>query len=340
MSYLRNCWYVAGFPHEIGRTPMTRMFLDEPVLMYRREDGGLVAMDNRCPHRMAPLSDGKLIDDAIQCPYHGLQFDGTGACVKLPSGGLAPPRARLKVYPVVERHAAVWIWMGDPALADAARIPDFSCVENPAFGWFDGYLHARANFQLLVDNLLDLSHAEFLHPMLASDGWGARNKQTIRQDGNTVFVNNVAEDDNIIPLMAQIKPDMGKIGTMIQTERWEAPGLLELNINYYSDGDKFEIPSGHYLTPETRLSTHYFVRGGQGIDPGNEALSNGMKEGVLTLFQTEDIRLIEAQQRHIGDGDLLMHDPAILQGDAGSMRARRWLAKLIREEQALHAVAA
>ena len=334
MTFLRNCWYVAAYPDEIGRTPMARTFLDEPVVLYRKEDGEVVALDNRCAHRLAPLNQGRLVGDVIQCAYHGLQFDSTGTCVKLPSGGLVPPRAKLKVYPVAERHAVVWIWMGVPALADPAAIPDFSSIENPEYGWFNGYLYAKANYQLMVDNLLDLSHSEFLHPQLSSPGWSARNEQTVTQVGDTITVDNVAHNDNILPLMAQIMPQMSKVGTTKQMQRWDPPALLQLSVDYYAGDDSFMIPSGHFLTPETQASTHYFVRGGQSINPGSAEFTEGMKQGVLHIFGSEDVPMVEAQQRFIGDGDLMLHDPAILTSDLASTRARRWLAKKIRDEQA------
>ena len=333
MAFLRNCWYIAGFVSDIIRTPIARTLLNEPVLLYRREDGGVVAMSNRCAHRMAPLDRGSVVGDDIKCPYHGLQFGPDGACTKLPSGGLAPPRARLQVYPVVERHAMAWIWMGEPALADPGTIPDFACVENPEFGWFDGYLHVKGNYQLMVDNLMDLSHAEFLHPMLASPGWSTRARQSVTQQGHTVTVRNVAENDNILPIMAQLKPSLGKIGTSVQVERWDPPSHLYLGVDYHSGDDSFRFAGGHFLTPETEKTCHYFVRGGQGLDPGNSALNASMKEGVMAIFQHEDLPIIEAQQVLIGDGDLLEHDPAILENDAGSTRARRLMRKLIAAEQ-------
>ena len=337
MTFLRNCWYVAGYPHEVSRKPIFRSFLDEPVLMYRKEDGELVAMDNRCAHRLAPLNAGQLIGDNIQCPYHGLQYDPAGACVKLPIGGLVPPRAKLRVYPIAERHGLLWIWMGDPVYADIREIADFSYLLDDAYGWFDGYLHAEANYQLLVDNLLDLTHTEFLHPLLKSEGYNARHEQQIEQSGDTITIHNIAVDDNILPLMAQLKPRMGKVGRSVQTITWNPPSLLHLSIEYYSGDDDFIIPSGHFLTPETKFSTHYFTRGGQAIDPGNADFTEGMKQGVLHIFGTEDIPMIEAQQKHLGDADLMIHDPAILRTDAGPTRARRWLAKRIRQESDVQA---
>ena len=340
MTFLRNIWYVAGHAEETADAPFARTFLNEPVLLYRTEAGSLVAMDDRCPHRMAPLHRGKVVGETIQCPYHGLRFDGTGACVAMPLGGDAPPRAKLRVYPIVERHSLLWIWMGDPDRADAAPIPDFSDRDDPAVGWFTGVIHAKANYQLLVDNLLDLTHSEFLHPFLASPGWAGRNRQTVTQQGSQITVVNIAENDNILPVMAHFKPSLGKIGRTVQTERWQAPSLIRLSVDYFSGDDSIVLPSAHMLTPETETTTHYFVRGGQHLDPSNAEMTAQMRAGVLAVFQNEDIPLIEGQQRYLGDTDLMAHEPAILTADKGAILARRHLAKLIRAEQSQMAVAA
>jgi phenylpropionate dioxygenase-like ring-hydroxylating dioxygenase large terminal subunit len=333
MPYLRNIWYVAGHTEELDQGPIGRTYLDEPVVIYRTEGGQVVALDDRCPHRFASLHSGKVIGEAIQCPYHGLRFDGSGACVAAPSGDRPPPRARLRAYPVVDRHSLLWIWMGDAARADPALIPDYSDRDDPSTAWFTGVLHCRANYQLMVDNLLDLTHAEFLHPFLSSEGWSHRNKQTVKQEGDQITILNVAEQDNILPFARQLKPDMGTIGTTIHTERWDAPSLVRLSVDYYSGDEKLLTPSAHMLTPETERSTHYFIRGGQTIDPANFALTQGSREAVLAVFRTEDIPLIEAQQRNLGDGELMDHDPAVLVFDKGAIMVRRYLAKRIKQEQ-------
>jgi phenylpropionate dioxygenase-like ring-hydroxylating dioxygenase large terminal subunit len=106
---------------------------------------------------------GRLVGDILQCHYHGLRYDATGACVRVPGQDTIPPGACVKAYPVVERHRWLWIWMGDPALADPAAIADFHWLDDPAWGAKTQYLHVQANWQLIVDNLLDLTHLAFVH---------------------------------------------------------------------------------------------------------------------------------------------------------------------------------
>ena len=161
--FLRNYWYVAASDHEVERRPVGRIILGEPIVFYRLEDGTPVALEDRCAHRHLPLSMGKLVGDTLQCHYHGLRYDKTGTCVRVPGQDLIPRSARVKCYPVVERYHWLWIWMGDPALADPDKITDFHWFDDPNWGAKGHYLHVNANWQLIVDNLLDLTHLAFVH---------------------------------------------------------------------------------------------------------------------------------------------------------------------------------
>lgn len=108
-TYLRNTWYVAGWASDLGAEPKQRTFLEEPVALFRDADGVAHAITGRCPHRFAPLGHGTVVDGALMCPYHGLRFNGAGHCVHNPHPGGQLPDANLQVYPLVERHALLWI---------------------------------------------------------------------------------------------------------------------------------------------------------------------------------------------------------------------------------------
>src|SRR5215813_10997074 len=161
--FIKNFWYVAAYDHEVAREPFGRMILGEPIVFFRKEDGTPAALEDRCVHRHLPLSMGKLVGDHLQCHYHGLRYDCTGRCVKVPGQNTIPPSAQVKSYPVVERYRWLWIWMGDPALADPDKITDFHWLDDPNWGAKGSYLHVKANWQLIVDNLLDLTHLAFVH---------------------------------------------------------------------------------------------------------------------------------------------------------------------------------
>ena len=129
--YLRNVWYVAGWADELGEKPQAKIFLEEPVALFRDEAGIARALYGRCPHRFAPLGAGCVIDGTLACPYHGLRFDGSGTCVHNPHQGEEPPKASVPAFPLVERYRLLWIWLGDAALADPATIPDFAWLDDP-----------------------------------------------------------------------------------------------------------------------------------------------------------------------------------------------------------------
>src|SRR5580704_1213723 len=114
MAMLRNSWYVAGWASELvhGRL-LGRTYLNEPVVLFRQTDGTPVALSDRCPHRFAPLHLGKQLGDVVQCGYHGLEFGSDGRCVRNPHGKGAPPGAKLRRYPLIERYDLLWIWPGE-----------------------------------------------------------------------------------------------------------------------------------------------------------------------------------------------------------------------------------
>lgn len=161
----KNCWYVAAMGHEVKRELLPRTLLGEPVLLYRREDGTVAAIENRCSHRRVQLSLGKLIGDTVQCGYHGLAFAADGQCVRIPNQTRIPPQACIKGYPIVERDGFVWIWPGDKTLARDELVPDFSevCSSGRYAGRPASTLKVEAPALFNIENVLDLSHVSFAH---------------------------------------------------------------------------------------------------------------------------------------------------------------------------------
>jgi len=158
--WMRNAWYVAAFASEVRRSILPRKLLGESIILYRSEAGAPVAMQDRCPHRFAPLSRGKVVQGTLECGYHGLTFDGSGHCVRNPHGPILSNIA-VRHYPMIEAYRALWIWMGEPEKADASSIPDFSVFyDHERFATVSGYVRIEANYQLVTDNLLDLTALE------------------------------------------------------------------------------------------------------------------------------------------------------------------------------------
>jgi phenylpropionate dioxygenase-like ring-hydroxylating dioxygenase large terminal subunit len=272
----------------------------------------------------------------IQCAYHGLRFDGSGRCTLNPHGDKTIPEAlRVGTYRLAERHGIVWIWMGDAALADAAAIPDFSIVgDSSRYAAAGGYTHVKANYQLITDNLLDLSHVEFLHPGLRTEG-GHAPRLELKQEGDTVW--SMRYRDNVPPnqLLKMFWSD--RLGDSRAHMRWDPPSLLMLDVGITGVGRPVEegvaVPSAHLLTPETARTTHYhwaFLRNARIHD---EALTATIKALGNQAFDKEDKPIIEWQQANMGTTDLAALHPVLLQPDAPAARARRVLAQRIAQER-------
>jgi phenylpropionate dioxygenase-like ring-hydroxylating dioxygenase large terminal subunit len=164
VTYRKNVWYVAGWSEELSDQLLSRRLFDRQILLYRKADNTIAALADRCPHRFAPLSLGTRSGVAVQCGYHGLTFDGSGACIHNPFSDKIPAAARVQSWAVVERYDIIWLWGGDPAEAEYALIPDFSMIQNSeAVKAVNGYTLIEAPYEFATDNLMDLSHIEFVH---------------------------------------------------------------------------------------------------------------------------------------------------------------------------------
>ena len=225
--FIRNAWYVGAWDYEVGRKMLRRTILNEPVVLYRRQDGVPVALEDRCIHRNAPLSEGQLLGDNVQCPYHGLQFDETGNVVCIPSQTKIPKEAKIKKYPVIERYHWVWVWMGPPELADPQLIESFHWMDSPGWGFGGDRFYLEANYQLLVDNLLDTTHLTFVHPTtLGTDDFAGSECNTTKE-GKKVIVTRWLMDKTPAPFHQQ----MGEFPTgakeALTNGRWDPIAELQ-----------------------------------------------------------------------------------------------------------------
>ncbi|MBA2933493.1 aromatic ring-hydroxylating dioxygenase subunit alpha [Sphingomonas sp. CGMCC 1.13654] len=337
MPFLRNAWYVTAWSEALIKDPIRITILGEPVAIFRNDEGEAVALGDVCPHRFASLSQGKIHGDTLECPYHGLRFDRSGACVHNPHGdGVVPPGARVRSFPLIERHHAIWIWPGDPALAEPASIPDFSVYDRSDIVSSRDYLHVDAHYELINDNLLDLSHAAFLHPFLTTEGFAGRSRAKVEQDGRAVHSYLWNDDEPLTPLFRLVWDGDGDRVDMRSHMHWTAPSNLFLDVGITEVGGEPEdgpwLPSAHLLTPETETSTHYFWMVGRNRQPENDELGGILHNGIKQAFETEDEPMIARVAANMAGRDFWSLRPAILAGDAAAVRARRMLAKLIREE--------
>lgn len=333
--YLMNRWYQAGWSDEVAAgKPLVRTLLDQPVLFWRDEAGALHAVLDMCPHRFAPLSRGTIGEDRVTCGYHGLAFGSDGQCVHNPFGPITSTM-RVRTFPVVERHLAIWFWPGDPNKADAALLPDVSFIEESApSSRIIGHMPTAADYRLLSDNILDLSHADYLHPT-SLGGVMTDATATTREQGDKIVARWEAHGAEPIPAARASIPEGAKADFWIEVE-WQAPALMVLATATTEAGTpstaKDEARTLHNMVPETATSTHYFYCSVRGFLTDDPEFSAYIRKALLNAFENEDKPMIEAQQRRIGSRDFWSLKPLLLKTDAAAVRARRKLDGLIEAE--------
>lgn len=336
--FVKNSWYVAAVANELNGGLLARTILREPIVLFRMPDGGLAALEDRCCHRNAPLSKGTLTDRGVRCGYHGLLFDADGACVEVPGQPTVPPGASVRNYPVVERWGWVWLWMGPLALADESMIPDFHLLDTDGWRSHGERLHLRCHYQLIVDNLLDLSHITFLHGRTIGNPAVAETPVKTERLDDRVRVTRWMLDVPPPPTFVRLAGFTGNI------DRWQIataapPAFVWLEVGGAEagtgapDGDRgkgIERWNLNAVTPETDASSHLFW-----AECRNFALDD---DGVTTLLHQqihdtlmEDVDMLEAQQRM---NALQPNAHRIdINADAGPLQARRIVDRLRAEEQ-------
>ena len=348
--FLRNHWYAAGFADEIGRSLVARTILGDDLLFYRREDGSPVALDNRCAHRRLPLSMGVLIGDAVQCGYHGLLYGSDGACVSIP-GQTNVPDIRLRSYPLIERHRYLWIWMGDPARADPALLPDFARLENPDVGLTRIRLKPECHVQLVIDNLLDLSHLAYVHNTTTGNPAVAENALVKTEvAGDVVQVKRWIRDVVPAPTFVEFGGYNGRVN-LWQVSEFRPPSYIR--VSYGSAPAGTPMPEGddiwsqgnwgfqvfHGLTPETERTTHQFryVVYDRGL--GDAAVAAEFCRQCDQIIR-EDLLVFAVQQRALdADGALpsVVGARLAIHADGGLLQARRINERLAREAESVAA---
>jgi phenylpropionate dioxygenase-like ring-hydroxylating dioxygenase large terminal subunit len=336
MNYLRNCWYQAGWSKELGcENSLARTLLETPLLFLRSPNGEISALHDRCPHRFAPLSAGMIAGGRVTCGYHGLVFDGTGACVHNPHGVVTSALC-VASFPAVERHTAIWVWLGDSGTADPALIPDLSYIDaTPETARIAGYVPTRAHYELLSDNILDLSHADFLHPA-SLGGMMVSAKTSSRTEGDDVIVEWDARNCEPPGAFKTQVPPPGKADIWVEV-RWSAPAVMTLATFGEPTGTP-RIPEStaltlHNMVPETSTSSHYFYCNTRPYRTEDQDFTAFLRATLEAAFTQEDKPMIERQQTRIGAADFMALGPALLTVDAAAVRARRKLAELIAREK-------
>lgn len=356
--FILNSWYIIAEPAELEAGGIVgRTILGMRIAVFRLESGRLASFEDACPHRSVPLSLGRVDGEILRCAYHGAEFDADGRCRKVPGQKAAPGRARVRVYPVIERLGYIWVWTGDPALAaDETSLPEgFGPSGDPS--WLGGYGHMesiQSDYRLINDNLFDITHAEFVHP----ESFGGPEVQYYRnaRPGTDYLDQGMTFEigDRVIRFRthaAKLGPEGGPLWRSMLAESrglsdwldpidfrmdvvWSAPVYTSFRIQVRPAGQPeaapVEICNLHAAVPETTSSSHYFYRS---VRNYGDASSNASFIEAARFVFDQDKPILEAQQRVIGGSDLLDRQPISFAGDRLQLEGRRILARLASAER-------
>jgi len=335
-----NQWYVAGFVWELQDKPLARTLLNRPVVLFRTESGEVVALEDRCCHRSVPLSCGSLEDGGIRCGYHGLLYAPSGQCIEIPGQVKIPGKACVKAYQVAVRNEIIWLWLGETADSRAVgQPPEIAAHDNPRYRYKGGVFHYDAPYQLIHDNLLDLSHVGYVHTRTI--GGNAKTHMeaptNVTSDGDKVRVVRWMKASQPPATYSAAWPFKGKI------DRWQEidfhvthlnifTGAVDADTESLEDPDRggFHMRGFHGITPETETTSHYFWTMASSSHPDAPDNLELVYQQTAATFE-EDRVIIEAQYRNMRRFEnASMIDIHV---DAGANRARRIVALLSRQAE-------
>lgn len=337
--FVRNCWYVAGWADEVPAEGLfERTLLGESVLFYRTAAGRVVALENRCCHRGAPLHVGRQEGDHVRCLYHGLVFDAGGRCIEIPGQERIPPSACVRAYPVAERDELLWIWMGEPALADPGRIVAFPWHTDPAWRKKREYLHYQAPYTLIVDNLLDFSHLTYVHATSIGTPSNATTRADVQPIEGGLKVTRRYYNDQIQAGRRSIATFEGPADRW-QIYEWFAPSMLRLYTGSAPAGtgahegrlvpEAMQYRHCSVQTPESATTTHYWFSHAANFGIETSQVIDVVFDGVLRAFK-EDKAIIEAQYQALCKGRPFQ--PIGIAHDQALYHARRLIQRLLDDE--------
>jgi vanillate O-demethylase monooxygenase subunit len=338
-QYIRNAWYVAAWSKEVGRQLLSRRLLDEPVVLYRTNDGRPVALLDRCAHKLAPLSMGRLVDDVVQCGYHGMEYDCTGQCVRVPGQDRIPKTAKVRSFPVHERYNAVWIWTGDPSLANPDLIFEIEHYDEPGWKVLDGgYQYHETGYINIADNLMDPAHTTFVHGRTIAMTNASEVPVQVDEGDNFVRAHRWTNNTDPIPSDRRIKQFTGKVDRS-QSYTYIPPGISKVDAVTIDAGQPHtdEVIAGglrtagyKFLTPESENRTHFFWMQLRNFDVPDYKMDDYVKAQDST-FQEDNVVLSSIQREQEATGVVQQTWIAI---DEAPTKMRRMIQRMLDAEKA------
>jgi nitrite reductase/ring-hydroxylating ferredoxin subunit len=344
---VRNRWYIAAFAREITREPMERTLLGKPVALYRKEDGTPVAMYGLCPHRYFPLARGKVRGDALVCGYHGFVFAADGKCIEVPSQGTGTGFCQ-PTYPIVERGPLCWIWMGEKRQADPALIPPYEDFALGEDGWrysSENYFHLKGRSQLLVDNLMDLTHLPYIHHHIDGGEALANPKLTeedrdisyrVRRTGKVPF-------SSFHEMVFGPEASFEGLSDFLSLTDFYGPELIRtsLPITLAIEGRDAVPPELgslyilHGITPETETSTHYYGFSTRNFRLESRELDDFQYRSECTIRQ-QDVVAIESVEARLEEAAARQRE-LLVKSDGPAVKVRRRIQAMLDAEAGMGA---
>ena len=305
MTYLRDLWYCAALAGEVTPAPLRRVICELPIVFFRTESGRVVALEDRCGHRQAPLSRGRVLGEEIQCMYHGYVFDSAGTCTHVPHQDAAPQTACIAAFACAEKWGFIWLWWGDRAAADASTIPDLPWTQDAGRRPVYFRFAVGANFQLMADNLLDVSHTDFLHRSSIGSQSGMKTDPpkvhvSCTIDGDRVYCTRRLEGA-LLGAVATKWAGTLKPVTRTNTQMWEAPNTIHSLLEFENEDIRRTVHMEHIMTPETPGSCHYFMHWTRdfGLENSGYPTDADVHAEQMAVVTGEDIPMVEAQQANL-----------------------------------------
>ena len=339
----KNAWYVACTPDEIDDKPLGRRVCGDALVLYRGPEGRAAALEDFCPHRGAPLSLGAVIEGTLVCGYHGLQMGCDGRAIGMP-GQRASVFPAIRAYPVVERYGFVWVWPGDPARADAAKLHHLAWAESPEWAYGGGMYHVACDYRLMIDNLMDLSHETYVHATSIGQREIDETPAETVVEGDTVITSRHMQGV-MPPPFWRMALRGNHLADDVPVDRWQicrytppSHVMIEVGVahaghgGYHADAKvKASSIVVDFITPETDTSIWYFWGMARNFNPHDRALTASIREGQSRIF-AEDLQMLERQQKN------LLAQPQRrlmrLNIDAGGVQSRRVLDRIVAQEAA------
>lgn len=318
--FVKNAWYNAGWDYHFTQSQqnglkqgkgalVARKIAGERVVLYRKPNGQITALEDRCVHRQAALSLGQKEGDNIRCMYHGLRFGPDGKCNEIPGQDHIPTKACVRAFPVVERDNWVWVWMGDPAKADEALIPFAIGPSHPDWNVKTSQMQVAASYRLEIANLADLTHLAWVHQGTLGGGDQQTRakyttiKPTFTATSHSLRTEYFVRDVPISTFLAHLFPPETRFDLWFDiTHTVPCTWVLHFRV-FVADGKADGEPTGPLIadtwtsqavTPNDADTVDYYYSWGAARHCEFPGLSELLRDNLDDAF-TEDRHVLEAQ---------------------------------------------